>query len=65
MNLYMMTTRDKYELPLAIADSPSELAKITGASQNTILSCLSHKKTRKNKTEKHFSRWHKVEVEDD
>lgn len=30
MKLYMYTTLDKYELPLAVADSPRELAEMTG-----------------------------------
>lgn len=65
MTLYMMTTKDKYELPLAVADSMQELARITGANLNSIQSCLCHKRTRVNKTDKHWSKWHRVEVEDD
>ena len=30
MYIWMMVTRDKYELPLAIADTARELAKLTG-----------------------------------
>ena len=41
--LYMKVTRDKYELPLAIADSPSELARILGLrNANKISSAISH-----------------------
>ena len=42
MKLYLQVTRDKYELPLAIADSPAELARITGAKPATVASTLSH-----------------------
>ena len=42
----MMVTQDKYELPLAVADSVEELARITGAKTNNIYSALSHQKNR-------------------
>ena len=38
----MKVTRDKYELPIAIADSIPELARITNSNENTIRSALSH-----------------------
>lgn len=34
--LYMAVTADRYELPLAVADSPRELAKIVGIPAKTI-----------------------------
>lgn len=34
--LYMEVTRDKYELPVAVADSPAELAKMVGVTANRI-----------------------------
>lgn len=37
----MLTTRDKYELPVAVAESPSELEKMTGIKRKSILSCIS------------------------
>lgn len=36
MTLYMKITRDKYELPLAVADSPRELAKLLGVHKAAI-----------------------------
>ena len=30
MTLYIRTTADKYELPIAVADSPKELAQMLG-----------------------------------
>lgn len=39
MRLYMAVTADKYELPLAVADSSRELAEIMGVSP----SCVFHK----------------------
>lgn len=42
MRVFIKVTRDKYEFPLAIADSPSELARITGDNKATIASTLSH-----------------------
>lgn len=38
MTLYMKVTRDKYELPIAVADTKAELARIVGVS----LSSISH-----------------------
>lgn len=39
--LYMAVTKDKYELPYAIADGPKELAEITGERAATIRSYIS------------------------
>ena len=36
MKIYERVTRDKYELPLAVADSECELAEILGISINTV-----------------------------
>ena len=40
--LYMVVTRDKYELPLIVEDSPTRLAKAIGMNPKTLRSCLSH-----------------------
>ena len=61
MKLYLRVTKDKYELPVAVADSPRELAKMTGVSRATILSALSHAKTGTVRS----SVYKLVEVEDD
>lgn len=43
--LYMKVTRDKYELPLAVADSIAELGRILGIENtNKIASAISHSK---------------------
>ena len=39
--LYIATTKDKYELPIAVADSVSELAKMLGMKSTTISIYLS------------------------
>ncbi len=39
--LYIATTKDKYELPIAIADSGKELAKILGISKSSVYQLLS------------------------
>ena len=44
MKIYMKVTQDKYSMPLAIADSPTELAKMTGKTRNSILSAISRYK---------------------
>lgn len=41
--LYMKVTRDKYELPLAVADSPAQLARILGLHNSGMInSAISH-----------------------
>lgn len=39
--VYMAVTKDKYRLPVAVADSPMELARIMGVSYNTVMSVIS------------------------
>ncbi len=55
MKLYMKVTKDKYELPLAVADSAKELAAMVGTKENTVNSCIS----------KGYKAWKKVIVEDE
>lgn len=40
MYLYIKVTNDKYELPMAVASSVAELARITWANENTIRSLI-------------------------
>lgn len=42
--VYMIVSMDKYELPLAIADTMQELAEMTGVKRSTIASAISHAK---------------------
>lgn len=53
--LYMKTTKDRFELPLAVADSPGELGAMTGKSANYVSSVISKK----------YPGWHKVIIEED
>lgn len=59
MTLYLMVTKDKYELPLCVADTVPELAKMVGTTTNTIYSMMGHEKTGKCR-----SKFKKVEVEE-
>lgn len=43
MMLYMKTTTDEYELPIAVEDSPTALAKKLGIDRNSISSMCSKK----------------------
>ena len=61
MIIYMCVTEDKYELPIAVADTVPELAKLTGATSGSIYSCLS--KVKHGNANK--SRYIKVVIEDD
>ena len=49
--VYMYVTDDKYELPLAVADTQAELAKLTHTTQNAISSSISHAKSRNGKSQ--------------
>lgn len=54
MKLYLKVTRDKFELPVAVAESPKELAIMLGTTKNNVLSSISKKRRT----------WVMVEVED-
>ena len=58
MVVWMEVTRDKYELPIYIADSSSELARITGAKRTVIDSIASKYKHGVIKR----ARYHRVEI---
>jgi len=40
--LWLKVTPDKYELPVAVADDPYELAEMVGGKVNNIYSAVSH-----------------------
>ncbi len=42
MKIWMKVTNDEFSLPLAIADSASELAQMCGADKNVIQSTAAH-----------------------
>ena len=35
-NLYICVTKDKYRLPIAVADSPTELAEMLGVDRSSV-----------------------------
>lgn len=59
MTLYMKVTRDEYELPVAVAETKAELARMLGLSRENVRSAFSHAKKYKHPT------YVVVEVEDD
>lgn len=61
MKVYMQVTDDEFELPVAVADSSGELAKIVGVSRNSILSAISHVKAGRKKKSRYVS----VEVDEE
>lgn len=68
MNIWMEVTPDEYELPLKVADSGGELARMYGLSPDTIYSSISHYKNRKRRNARLRERkrkFVKVEVNDD
>lgn len=60
MYVYMMVTKDKYQLPVAFADSCKELSEMTGVNEGKILSAIYKSEKRHSKK----SRWIKVWIED-
>lgn len=40
--LYLRTTQDELELPIAVADSPTELARMLGTTANNVSSSIAH-----------------------
>lgn len=62
MFLYLKTTTDEYELPLAVAESAGELAELTGISKASAASIISRLKNGKKEGTRCY---HIVEVEDD
>ena len=61
MFLYLKTTTDEYELPLAVAESVRELAELTGIPERSMASIIS--RVRKGRSDTKC--YHIVEVEDD
>ena len=55
MKLYIKTTTDRLELPVAVAHSARELAEMTGTTAACVYSSLSHR----------HKGWERVEVEDE
>jgi hypothetical protein len=55
MKLYMKVTKDEYELPLIVEDSPTRLAERLGLKVNSVTSMISKKR----------NGYVKVEVEDE
>ena len=55
MTLYLRTTMDEYELPVAVATNARELSRMTGTDYHTIMSSISHG----------YKGWYRIQVEDD
>ena len=55
MTLYMKCTTDKYELPLAVEDSPTKLALILHLSPASVMSMIS----------KGLAGYHKIEIDEE
>ena len=58
--IWMKITKDEYELPLAVAESATDLARMLGVSVDTIYSATSRRRNHGDKTA-----FIKVEVKDD
>ena len=47
MTLYMAVTPDKYELPMMIAESKAELARMTGMHRSTVCNAIKGRRSRR------------------
>lgn len=61
MVLYLAVSQDKYELPIAVADSTRELGRMLGVDKCTVSCHITLANQGKLKKQKYF----RVEVEDD
>ena len=61
MTVWMEITLDKYELPLAVADTSTELSRMRGLEKRTVLKTLWRWKSGKLKN----CKFRKVEIDDD
>lgn len=59
--IWMEVTSDKYELPVAIADSAAELAKMCGVKSSTVKTSVCHY----NKHRLKKCKWRCVHIDDD
>ena len=58
--VWLKVTKDKYELPVAVAESAAELARICGTTENYVRSSASHHRHRRRR-----GRYISVEVEEE
>lgn len=58
-NLWMLVSDDELELPLVVTDTARELADYVGVDKNTIISAISHARTRG-----HRSRYIKISLKE-
>ena len=63
MKLYMILSKDKYELPMIVAESIQEIAIKTGKSVRNLYSCFC--KGKHLERNKYYRRYITMEVEDD
>lgn len=61
MKLYLKVTNDKYELPIAVAESQTELARLLGVSRTAVNKAYKYQERCIHAT----SSYKEVEVEDD
>lgn len=55
--LYLMVTKDKYELPMVVADSSYELAAMAGVNVINIMHAISRRSKRKAKKSRYQIVW--------
>ena len=61
MTLYLAVSADKYELPIAVADSARELERILGLGKGTVTSHISKVRHGTLRKQKYF----KIEIDDE
>lgn len=61
MTLYLAVSADKYELPIAVADSACELGRMLGLGRGTVISHISKVRQGGLKKQKYF----RIEIDDE
>lgn len=64
-SLYVAVTGDRYELPIAVAETAKELAKMLGVKENSIYKAVHRQKHGLVKGLKKEIKYYKIELEDD
>ena len=65
MKLFMIVTKDEYELPVAVSDSIRELAKMQHLSYRSLVSCFCKGRHPGRAEFKYYKRFVTVEVDDE
>ena len=64
MRLYMIVSRDEYELPEAVSDSIVELAVMTKRTTESLRACFCRGRQKDKKNYKHYRHYITLDIDD-